>query len=76
MISRSRQLTVYCIVEAIQITLEENIAQFDKTVVRQCDGTAMGSHHACSYADIAADLAKLLLIKMLWILVTTLILSV
>ena len=46
-----------CIMEAIQITLEENIAQFGDIVVKQCDGTAMGPHHACSYADAAADLA-------------------
>ncbi len=46
-----------CIMEAIQITLEENIARFGDLVVKQCDGTAMGPHHACSYADAAADLA-------------------
>ena len=49
--------TTDCIVDAIQITLEENIARFGDTVVKQCDGTAMGPHHACSYADAAADLA-------------------
>ena len=42
--------------EAIEITLEENIAQFDCIVVKQRDGTAMGPHHACLYADIAVDL--------------------
>ena len=46
-----------CIVEAVKITLEENIARFGDLVVKQCDGTAMGPHHACSYADIAADYA-------------------
>ena len=45
------------IVEAIQITLEENIAEFDQHVVKQCSGTAMGPHHACSYTDIAVDKA-------------------
>jgi hypothetical protein len=29
--------------EAIQITLEENVAQFGDVVVKQCDGTAMAS---------------------------------
>ena len=43
--------------EAVKITLEENIARFGDVVVKQCDGTAMGPHHACSYADAAADLA-------------------
>ena len=46
-----------CIIDAIQITLEENIAKFGSTVVKQCDGTAIGPHHACSYADAAADYA-------------------
>ena len=46
-----------CIIDAIQITLEENIAKFGSTVVKQCDGTAMGPHHACSYADVTADYA-------------------
>ena len=46
-----------CIIDAIQITLEENIAKFGSTVAKQCDGTAMGPHHACSYADAAVDYA-------------------
>ncbi len=45
------------IVEAIQIYLEENIAEFNNHVVKQCSGTAMGPHHACSYTDIAVDKA-------------------
>ena len=45
------------LVEAIKITLEENIAEFDHHVVKQCSGTAMGPHHACSYTDIAVDKA-------------------
>ena len=46
-----------CLVEAIQLTLEENIAKFDTTIVKQRNGTAMGPHHSCSYADITIDLA-------------------
>ena len=46
-----------CIVEAVKISLEENIAQFDDKVVKQNSGTAMGPHHSCSYADIAIDYA-------------------
>ena len=46
-----------CIIDAIQITFEENIATFGSTVVKQCDGTAMGPHHACSCADAATDYA-------------------
>ena len=43
------------LIEAIKITLEENIAEFDGVVVKQKSGTAMGPHHACSYADAAVD---------------------
>ena len=43
------------LIEAIKITLEENIAEFDGTVVKQKSGTAMGPHHACSYANAAVD---------------------
>ena len=43
------------LIDAIKITLEENIAEFDGTVVKQRSGTAMGPHHACSYADAAVD---------------------
>ena len=46
-----------CLIDAIQLTLEENIAKFDNIVVKQCNGTAMGPHHSCSYADIAIDYA-------------------
>lgn len=45
------------LVDAIKITLEENIAQFGDLVTKQKQGTAMGPHHACSYADAAADYA-------------------
>ena len=44
-----------CILDALSITLEENIAQFGPIVVKQHKGTAMGPHHSCSYADIAVD---------------------
>ena len=44
-----------CMIDAINLTLQENIAQFDTTVVKQINGTAMGPHHSCSYADIAVD---------------------
>ena len=41
------------IIEGLIITLEENVAQFGSTVVKQ----HMGPHHSCSYADIAVDRA-------------------
>ena len=49
--------TTDCLIEAIKITLQENIAEFNNIVVKQKSGTAMGPHHACSYADAAVDKA-------------------
>ena len=42
-----------CLLEAIKITLECNNSIFNKKHNRQNRGTAMGSHNACSYADLA-----------------------
>ena len=42
-----------CIIDALSITLTNNISYFNNTIYRQCKGTAMGPSHACSYADIA-----------------------
>ena len=44
-----------CILDALLITLEENVAEFNGVVVRQKKGTAMGPHHSCSYGDITID---------------------
>ena len=45
-----------CVMETIQITVEESIARFNHLAVKQCDGTTMGPYRACSYAVITADL--------------------
>ena len=42
-----------CILEAIEITLDNNLTEFNGTVYRQKKGTAMGPKNACSYADTA-----------------------
>lgn len=42
-----------CIIEALDITLDNNICQFDNQWYRQLIGTAMGPHNACEYADIS-----------------------
>ena len=42
-----------CLLEAIKITLECNNSTFNNNHYRQYRGTAMGSHNACSYADLA-----------------------
>ena len=52
---QSEEPSTESLVEAIKLCLEENIAEFDGTVVKQISGTAMGPHHSCSYADIAID---------------------
>ena len=42
-----------CITEALEITLENNITEFEGEAFRQIKGTAMGPKNACAYADIA-----------------------
>ena len=42
-----------CIIEAIEFCLYNNVTEFCDNVYAQCEGTAMGPAHACSYADIA-----------------------
>ena len=44
-----------CIIEAIVITLENNVSKFEDKVVRQECGAAIGPAHICSYADIIVD---------------------
>ena len=44
-----------CIMEALDISLTNNISQFDDEVYRQTSGTAMGPSHSCSYGDNAVD---------------------
>ena len=40
-----------CIVKALEITLDNNIASFNGTTYLQCKGTAMGPKNSCPYAD-------------------------
>ena len=42
-----------CIVDATRLTLENNLSIFNNVAYLQTNGTAMGPHNACSYADIA-----------------------
>ena len=46
-------LSTDCLLEAIKITLEGNNSTFNSKHCRQNRGTAMGTHNACSYADLA-----------------------
>ena len=44
-----------CIIDALEITLDNNITEFEKETFRQIKGTAMGPKNACAYADTAID---------------------
>ena len=46
-------LSTECLLEAIKITLDCNNSSFNNKHYRQNRGTAMDSHNACSYADLA-----------------------
>ena len=41
-----------CVIEALELTLDYNLSQFDDDWYRQTEGTAMGPHNSCEYADI------------------------
>ena len=50
-----------CILEAIEITLDNNLSTFNDTIFRQTCGAAMGGSNSCDYADIAlADLDEMI----------------
>ena len=51
----SKHFCAEAIVKALDITLENNIAEIEGTLYRQCKGTAMGPKNACVYADIAMN---------------------
>ena len=42
-----------CIIDAIEITLDNNITSFNGKYFRQINGTDMGAKNACDYADIS-----------------------
>ena len=44
-----------CILEAIEITLDHNLTEFNEAMNKQKKGTAMGPHNACAYADTALN---------------------
>ena len=44
-----------CIVEALKITLDNNLATFNGKCYLQLTGTAMGPKNACDYADVAMN---------------------
>ncbi|MCP4475882.1 MAG: hypothetical protein GY821_15215, partial [Gammaproteobacteria bacterium] len=49
----SPMFSTECILEAIEITLDHNLTEFNGTMYRQKKGTAMGPKNACAYADTA-----------------------
>ena len=44
-----------CVIEALEITLDYNIATFNGQTFRQMKGAAMGPKNACEYADCSMD---------------------
>ena len=44
-----------CILKALEITLDNNLTEFEGVLYRQCKGTAMGPPNACSYADVTMN---------------------
>ena len=52
-----------CIIEALEIALENNLTEFDGQVYRQCKGTAMGPKNACIYADVAMNYIDVLVME-------------
>ena len=44
-----------CIIDALEITLDHNITEFNGETFCQIKGTAMGPKNACAYADTAID---------------------
>ena len=50
---REDGLPTECIMEAIEITLDYNIGEFDGKWYLQLIGAAQGPHHSCDYCDIA-----------------------
>ena len=44
-----------CILKALEITLDNNLTEFEGVVYKQCKGTAMGPPNACSYADVTMN---------------------
>ena len=44
-----------CILSALEITLDNNLTDFENLTYKQCKGTAMGPKNACIYADVAMN---------------------
>jgi len=53
--SYDRLFSTECIISALEITLDYNIASFNGTTYRQERGAAMGPKNSCEYADCAMD---------------------
>ena len=45
-------LPTQCVLEALEITLDYNVAEFDGVWYRQVTGAAMGPHNSCEYCDL------------------------
>ena len=55
-----------CIQDAIEITLDHNLTEFNDVMYRQWYGTAQGSKNSCRYADNAMNKIDKLVIERGW----------
>ena len=55
-----------CILEAIELTLDHNLTEFNGSMYRQKKGTAMGPKISCAYADTATTKMDLLVNEEGW----------
>ena len=53
--SCDRLFSTECIIKALEITLDYNVAAFNGITYRQERGAAMGPKNSCEYADCAMD---------------------
>ena len=49
----NKLFSTQCILDALEITLDNNLTEFNGQMYRQIKGTAMGPKNACAYADTA-----------------------
>ena len=50
-----QMFSTQCIIDALEITLENNLTEFNSIMYKQCKGTAMGPENACQYAGVTID---------------------
>ena len=52
---RDEGLSTECVIEGLQITLNNNLTQFNDVMYRQAKGAGMGPNNSCEYGDMAMN---------------------